>query len=85
MEGGRKQPALLRSLDCFPGKQEVTEISHMAVHNSWPQLVYALGLANGTIILLKADTGELRCAWLSRSNMVHTKDTRYLWHVACTV
>ena len=52
-----KPPVLLRALDCFPAKQDATEISLMAVHNSWPQLVYALGLANGNVILLRADTG----------------------------
>ena len=54
---GRRQPSLLRSLDCFPGKQDAAEIAQMAAHPAWPLLVYAIGLANGTILLLRADTG----------------------------
>ena len=56
-DGGRKQPSLLRALDCFPGKQDASEITQMAVHDAWPQLLYAIGLANGTVLLLWADTG----------------------------
>ncbi len=40
-------PALLRTIDCFAGKHAGAVITQLAVHDSQPQLVYALGLATG--------------------------------------
>ena len=53
-----RPPALLRTLDCFVTKQGNPDVSQLAVHNSWPQLVYALGLSDGSVTLIRADTGD---------------------------
>lgn len=50
----------LRAIDCFTGKQSHSEVKQMTVHNAWPQLLYALGLADGSILLIRGDTGDVR-------------------------
>lgn len=54
-----REPALLRTIECFIGKQSTGEISQMAVHTLRSQLVYAVGLQDGNIHILKADTGTI--------------------------
>lgn len=54
-----KAPVLLRTLDVFTGKQAAAEVTLLALHEgTWPQLTYAVGLASGTVLVLRADTGE---------------------------
>ena len=56
-EGSGQGPALLRTIDCFVGKHNEAMVTELAVHDSQPQLVYALGLSTGYVLVLRADTG----------------------------
>lgn len=56
---GSTPPSQLRAIDCFAGKQSSAEINQVAVHSAWPQIVYALGLATGEVLLIRADTGKI--------------------------
>jgi hypothetical protein len=52
-----RAPSVLRTIDCFGGKHAEAGVTELAVHNSHPQLVYALGLSTGYVLVLRADTG----------------------------
>ena len=53
-----KAPPLLRTIDCFGGKSPEADVSQLAVHEgTWPFVTYAVGLANGHLYVLQADTG----------------------------
>ena len=58
-EGSVQGPALLRTIDCFVGKHTEAVVTELAVHDSQPQLIYALGLSTGYVLVLRADTGIL--------------------------
>ena len=52
-------PVLLRTVECFDGKHSEAEVTQLAIsEGSWPKLTYALGLSNGHVSVLQADTGE---------------------------
>lgn len=56
-EGSAQGPSLLRTIDCFAGKHAEAVVTELAVHDSQPQLIYALGLSTGYVLVLRADTG----------------------------
>jgi len=57
-EDSGRGPSLLRTIDCLGMKHADAGVTELAVHDSHPQLVHALGLSTGYVLVLKADTGE---------------------------
>lgn len=52
-------PPLLKSLRLFTPKQPESPVKVVAVHEeNWPQMTLALGLANGSIYVLRGDVGK---------------------------
>ncbi|KAK9806296.1 hypothetical protein WJX72_009074 [[Myrmecia] bisecta] len=72
-------PPCLRAIKCFTAKQPEAEITALAAHEEvWPHMTLALGLANGSIYLLRGDIARDK---LTRTILTLRPDTSDLWRV----
>lgn len=59
-------PPCLRTLRVFTPKQPEAEVTAMAVHEeSWPTMTIAVGLASGSVYVLRGDVG-MQCHLLQQ-------------------
>lgn len=71
-----KSPTLLRAIDVFAGKHAEAQVTQLAIYEgSWPQLTYAVGLASGFVLIVKADTGK---CWSHNTQFSSTPSLRCL-------